>query len=374
MSYPSGPPRPSGPPHPSGPSHTSGPRQPAGPPVPEYGTPGRAAPYGTDPYGDRSPAAPPADLFAPPVHDTVLRADAPHAPHDPYGPPAPAPRRRRRASDVLLLTLAGVGVLVFAVCVVLLLVGRDDAPPAAQEATASATPDPAPSGSPAATPDPAETTTDDETASDDPTGDESTDEDAPWLDARYRAGAETDPVDGPALAPMSWEFFSDNDWTVNGDRIALTARRDFACDDLPDVPALAVGVADVCQGGFEARVVSHDGPAVGLDAVVVEVGSEEAAERVVAAYDAAGSGHPLADTSGPAHPTLAAAVPQPGFETTTEILDSGQGPAIMLPTGSVVVLLRLGVDDALGREQVLPVARATGFVVADHEAAQLFGG
>src|SRR5690606_6822503 len=169
-----------------------------------------------------------------------------------------------------------------------------------------------------------------------------------------------------------WEFFSDNDYRVNGDRIALTARRDFACDDLPAIPAVE-SFGDVCQGGFEARVVSHDGATVALDAVVVEVGSVEEADRVAAAYDAAADGDPAADTSGPAHPTLAAAVPQPGFEASYAVLDAGEGPGVLLSTGSVVLLLRLGIDDGIEREQLLPVAQAVGLVVTDREVAQSFG-
>lgn len=180
-----------------------------------------------------------------------------------------------------------------------------------------------------------------------------------------------DPEKGPELAPMSWAYFSDNDYLVNDDRIALVARRDFACDDVPAIPAIQA-LAGSCQAGFEARVVSDDGPTVALDVVVLDVGSKEEAERAAAAFNDAPQGDPLADTTGPAHPTLAAAVPQPGFQGSYAILDDGDAPSVMLSTGTVVIMYRLGIDDGLERDQVLPVAQAVGFVVTDHELAKSF--
>ncbi|MFI2702889.1 hypothetical protein [Cellulosimicrobium composti] len=362
---------------------------------PAYGTPHVQAPYGTDPYGpprggtawgydggDPHATLPPAHTGATwppagatpghagagPVHDAPADATVvPGAlapPADPYAFSPYAPPTGRGPRPWLVPTLVGVGAFVVVAGGLGVWLGlRDDAPPV--DVTVTAEPDPA---TPAAPADPV----DPDPAPSDTGGADAEDDDEPWLDAQYRAGAEMDPASGPDLAPMSWEFFSDNDYRVNGDRIALTARRDFACDDLPAIPAVE-SFADVCQGGFEARVVSHDGATVALDAVVVEVGSVEEADRVAAAYDAAADGDPAADTSGPAHPTLAAAVPQPGFEASYAVLDAGEGPGVLLSTGSVVLLLRLGIDDGIEREQLLPVAQAVGLVVTDHEVAQSFG-
>jgi hypothetical protein len=336
--------------------------------VPYGQTPYSQAPQGRAPYGQQASsgwqAGPPA------LEATVVpgRQDGP--PSDPYAfsPYAERPGGRSRGPLIAVLSVVGGVVVLGGVAAAVWLGLRDDAPPvteppAATQPTEEDVSQPVPeqpvpeqteTAPPSEEPDPAQEVADDE----------------PWLEAQYRAGAEMDPTNGPALAPLSWDFFGDNDYVVQGDRIALTARRDFACDALPAIPAITEGVAGVCQGGFEARVVSHDGPTVALDVVVVETGSKEAAEGVVAAFDAAFEGEPLADTTGPAHATLAAAVPQPGFEPTYEILDAGEGPSVMLSTGSVVILLRLGIGDGLEREQVLPVAQAVGFVVTDHELAQ----
>ena len=37
------------------------------------------------------------------------------------------------------------------------------------------------------------------------------------------------------------------------------------------------------------------------------------------------------------------------------------------------MLYRLGIDDGLERDQILPVAQAVGFVITDHELAKSFG-
>ena len=119
--------------------------------------------------------------------------------------------------------------------------------------------------------------------------------------------------------------------------------------------------------------MSDDGPTLALDLVLVDLGSEEEAERAAAAFNDAPEGDPIADTTGPAHPTLAAAVPQPGFQGTYALLDDGDSPGVMLNTGTVVMLYRLGIDDGLERDQILPVAQAVGFVITDHELAKSFG-
>jgi|GEM_PF-1643842 len=346
--------------HPAPPPYgtPAGPRGSYGTPGGAYGAPGGA--YGAPGGAYGAPGAPGAP------EDATVVPDRLGPPSDPYAfSPYAAPRRPRGG---LIAVLATVVVLVVAGGVVgVLLAGRDDALPVVEATSAAPTPEAPATADPPATPD--------ATDEPEPSPTEDVEDDEPWLDEQYRAGAEMDPTDGPSLAPMSWDFFGDNDYVVNGDRIALTARRDFACDDLPAIPAIAEGLADACEGGgFETRVVAHDGPTVGLDAVVVEVGTPEAAERVVAAHDAARGDDPLADTTGAPHETLSAAVPQPGFEKTFAVLDGGEAPSVMLSTGSVVVLLRLGIGDGLEREQVLPTAQAVGFVVADHEAAQLFGG
>ena len=42
-----------------------------------------------------------------------------------------------------------------------------------------------------------------------------------------------------------------------------------------------------------------------------------------------------------------AAVPQPGFQGSYALLDDGDSPGVMLNTGTVVMLYRLGIDDGL---------------------------
>ncbi|MCR1981547.1 hypothetical protein NSA53_04740 [Cellulosimicrobium cellulans] len=325
--------------------------------APTHGTPPHA-PYGTPsaPYG--APSGP--GYGAPDDATVVPTATAP--PSDPYGfsPYATPPGRGRR--PWLVPVLAGVGAFVLVAGALGVWLGlRDDAAPdpgptTAEQAPATSDAPTEPEPEPEETEDPADTdVTDDE----------------PWLAQEYRAGAEMDPEKGPGLAPLSWEYFSDNDYLVNGDRIALVARRDFACDDVPAIPAIQA-LAGSCQAGFEARVVSDDGPTVALDVVVLDVGSKEEAERAAAAFNDAPEGDPLADTTGPAHPTLAAAVPQPGFQGSYAILDDGDAPSVMLSTGTVVIMYRLGIDDGLERDQVLPVAQAVGFVITDHELAKSF--
>ncbi len=326
--------------------------------APTHGTP-PPAPYGTPsaPYG--APSGP--GYGAPDDATVVPTATVP--PSDPYGfsPYATPPGRGRR--PWLVPVLAGLGAFVLVAGALGVWFGlRDDAAPdpgpTAEQApaTSDAPTEPEPEPEPEETEDPADTdVTDDE----------------PWLAQEYRAGAEMDPEKGPGLAPLSWEYFSDNDYLVNDDRIALVARRDFACDDVPAIPAIQA-LAGSCQAGFEARVVSDDGPTVALDVVVLDVGSKEEAERAAAAFNDAPEGDPVADTTGPAHPTLAAAVPQPGFQGSYAILDDGDAPSVMLSTGTVVIMYRLGIDDGLERDQVLPVAQAVGFVVTDHELAKSF--
>ncbi|MDF9875432.1 hypothetical protein [Cellulosimicrobium cellulans] len=330
------------------------PGAPAGLPVP-------GAPYGA-PYG-----TPPAPYALGPAYgapdDATVVPGPPAPPSDPYGfsPYATPPGRGSR--KWLVPVLAGVGAfVVVAGGLGVWLAVRDDAPPAPEPTTAEQAPaTDAPAG-PEATEEPEPT---EEPVDTDVTDDE------PWLEQQYRAGAEMDPESGPALAPMSWDYFSDNDYLVNEDRIALVARRDFACDDLPAIPAIEA-LAGSCQAGFEARVVSDDGPTLALDLVLVDVGSQEEAERAAAAFNDAPEGDPIADTTGPAHPTLAAAVPQPGFQGTYALLDDGDSPGVMLNTGTVVMLYRLGIDDGLERDQILPVAQAVGFVITDHELAKSF--
>ncbi|WP_435737686.1 hypothetical protein V5D56_03520 [Cellulosimicrobium sp. PMB13] len=182
-----------------------------------------------------------------------------------------------------------------------------------------------------------------------------------------------DPASGPALAPTSWEFYGDNDWTVNGYPLSLAARTDLACDALPPVPALTEGVADACVEGFGVRAVSRQGPEVAADLVVVEVGSEEAADEIVAAHAiAAAAGDALADTSGAAPSALRVAAP-PGYEESYAALDDGTGTAILRATGSVVVLVRVGDTTTAHGGPATDLASAALFVVADHEVAQLFG-
>jgi len=330
-----------------------------------YGQPpSGGAPYGrtatgSDPYATLPPADTGATWAPGPdgLDATVVPDHRAAPPADPYGFSPYADRASGTGRRPLVAVLAAVGAVVVLAGVgvaVWLGTSGEEAPPRADPVT-----EPAPVVQETDDPEPAEDP--------EPVPTQDVEDDEPWLEQQYRAGAEVDPVNGPTLAPMSWDFFRDNDYVVNDDRISITARRDFACDDLPAIPAVEA-MADVCQGGFEMRVVSQDGPRVALDAVVVEVGSKEAAEAAVAAYDAGGD--PVAAGSGPAHPTLAAAVPLPGFEKSYGILDAGEGQPVLLSTGSVVLLVRLGVDDALGREQVVPTAQAVGFVVTDHELAQ----
>lgn len=324
-----------------------------------YGPP---PPPGTDPYATLPPATTGASWGSGPevLDATVVPDRGPTPPADPYGFSPYADRTPGRSRGPLVAVLAAVGaVVVLGGVGVAVWLGSSagEAPPQTEPTTAP----------PATT---VETEAPGPTEDPEPEPAPEVDDDGPWLEQQYRAGAEVDPVGGPALAPMSWDFFGDNDNIVNGDRISITARRDFACDDLPAIPAVEA-MADVCEGGFELRVVSQDGPRVALDAVVVEVGSEEAAEAVVAAYDAGAD--PIAAASGPAHATLAAAVPLPGFEKSYEILDAGAGQPVLLPSGSTVLLVRLGVDGAIEREQVVPTAQAVAFVVTDHELAQMWG-
>jgi hypothetical protein len=317
-------------------------------------------PYGTPATPYPSPSGP---AYGAPDDATVVPGP-PAPPSDPYGfsPYATPPGRGSR--KWLVPVLAGVGAfVVVAGGLGVWLAVRDDAPPAPEPTTAEQAPATDAPVEPEATEEPEPT---EEPVDTDVTDDE------PWLEQQYRAGAEMDPESGPALAPMSWDYFSDNDYLVNEDRIALVARRDFACDDLPAIPAIEA-LAGSCQAGFEARVVSDDGPTLALDLVLVDVGSEEEAERVAAAFNDAPEGDPIADTTGPAHPTLAAAVPQPGFQGTYALLDDGDSPGVMLNTGTVVMLYRLGIDDGLERDQILPVAQAVGFVITDHELAKSFG-
>ncbi|KLN36414.1 hypothetical protein FB00_00760 [Cellulosimicrobium funkei] len=334
------------------------------PPPPPPGAPAgphaHGAPYGTPTAPYATPSGP---AYGAPDDATVVPGP-PGPPSDPYGfsPYATPPGHGSR--KWLVPVLAGVGAfVVVAGGLGVWLAVRDDAPPAPEPTTAEQAPATDAPVEPEATEEPEPT---EEPVDTDVTDDE------PWLEQQYRAGAEMDPESGPALAPMSWDYFSDNDYLVNEDRIALVARRDFACDDLPAIPAIEA-LAGSCQAGFEARVVSDDGPTLALDLVLVDVGSEEEAERAAAAFSDAPEGDPLADTTGPAHPTLAAAVPQPGFQGTYALLDDGDSPGVMLNTGTVVMLYRLGIDDGLERDQILPVAQAVGFVITDHELAKSFG-
>ncbi len=254
--------------------------------APTHGTP--PAPYGTPsaPYG--APSGP--GYGAPDDATVVPTATVP--PSDPYGfsPYATPPGRGRR--PWLVPVLAGLGAFVLVAGALGVWFGlRDDAAPdpgpTAEQApaTSDAPTEPEPEPEPEETEDPADTdVTDDE----------------PWLAQEYRAGAEMDPEKGPGLAPLSWEYFSDNDYLVNDDRIALVARRDFACDDVPAIPAIQA-LAGSCQAGFEARVVSDDGPTVALDVVVLDVGSKEEAERAAAAFNDAPEGDPW--PTPPARPT-----------------------------------------------------------------------
>ncbi|MBN0040841.1 hypothetical protein JN535_11760 [Cellulosimicrobium cellulans] len=353
-------PPPSGDPHATLPPADTGATWPPARTAPGYAPPPPppGAPYGTPTAPYATPSGP---AYGAPDDATVVPGP-PAPPSDPYGfsPYATPPGRGSR--KWLVPVLAGVGAfVVVAGGLGVWLAVRDDAPtvpgPTAAEQATDAPAEPEPTDEPEPTEEPVDTdVTDDE----------------PWLEQQYRAGAEMDPESGPALAPMSWEYFSDNDYLVNEDRVALVARRDFACDDLPAIPAIEA-LAGSCQAGFEARVVSDDGPTVALDVVVVDVGSKEEAERAAAAFNDAPEGDPVADTSGAAHPTLAAAVPQPGFQGSYALLDDGDAPAVMLSTGTVVVMYRLGIDDGVEREQVLPVAQAVGFVVTDYELAKSFG-
>ncbi|WP_251152902.1 hypothetical protein [Cellulosimicrobium sp. Marseille-Q4280] len=287
----------------------------------------------------------------------------------------PPPVRRERTGLFVGLVSGGAVVVWGAGLAILAAVwGPDPGPRPAQAESSVAQPEPSRSaeepGDPAAGGRAEGEVTDDEPADERAEPEKA---EPAWLEEEYRVGAEMDPASGPSLAPMSWEFYGDNDWTVNDYPLSLAARQDVACDALPQVPALTQGVADDCVQGFAVRVVSRQGPQVAADLVVVEVGSEEVADEIVAAYDrAAGSGSELADASGAAGAALQVA-PPPGYEDSYAVLDDGSGTPILHATGSVVVLVRLGDTTAAHSGPATELASAALFVVADHEVAQLFG-
>ncbi|MBD8078431.1 hypothetical protein [Cellulosimicrobium arenosum] len=192
------------------------------------------------------------------------------------------------------------------------------------------------------------------------------------LDDTYRASDEMDAEKGPDLAPMSWDYYGDNDWVVNDYDLSLTARHDFDCADMPAIPALTEGVGDACEQGFEVRIVSGEGQANAIDLVVVDVGSEDEADEIAAAFEAdVASDGPLADTSGAADEELRAPAP-PGYEDAYAGLDKGYAGGNLISTGEVVVLIRPADLVATKSPEFSDLVRAAALVVTDHEVAKLF--